>query len=236
MFTCCFTSVHIVGPRGQGVTPPMRWDQRRCRRLTSLCRVAVGLAFTVRVGCLLDLDLCCSCVGRSSPASRRACTPTRRCHTGTRACPRPEDRLPSAAAGLQAIPFYPSARPGMTHRDEQSMRRRAKSSLPTMTRSVCATDDRQAHLVTCRSAARRLPETSNRPVSITGLGLGQPSSGRGGPCGLLHLEVDRNKAVSFLTAAAAASMFYLAGLAAFLVMLHSRRDARGCGVRPAHRG
>jgi len=28
-----------------------------------------------RVGCLLDPDLCCSCVGRSSPASRRAGTP-----------------------------------------------------------------------------------------------------------------------------------------------------------------
>ena len=41
-------------------------------------------------------------------------------------------RLPAArrpaAAGLPAIPFYPSARPGMTHGDEQSMRRRAKNT------------------------------------------------------------------------------------------------------------
>jgi hypothetical protein len=67
-------------------------------------------------------------VGRSSPASRRACTRTRRCHIGTRACPRPEDRLPSAPAGLPAIPFTPAARPGMTHRDGQSMRRRTEST------------------------------------------------------------------------------------------------------------
>src|SRR6266478_5617847 len=44
----------LWGLRGQGVAPPMRWDQRldrpRCRRLISLCRVAAGLAFTVRVG------------------------------------------------------------------------------------------------------------------------------------------------------------------------------------------
>ena len=41
-------------------------------------------------------------------------------------------RLPAArrpaATGLPAIPFYPSARPGMTHRDEQGMRRRAKGA------------------------------------------------------------------------------------------------------------
>jgi hypothetical protein len=58
-------------------------------------------------------------------AARPAVAPaprTRRCHIGTRACPRPEDRLPSAPAGLPAIPFTPSVRPGMTHRDEQSMR------------------------------------------------------------------------------------------------------------------
>jgi hypothetical protein len=45
-------------------------------------------------------------VGRSSPASRRACTPDPALSIGTRACPRPEDRLPSAPAGLSAIPFY----------------------------------------------------------------------------------------------------------------------------------
>jgi len=53
--------------------------------------------------------------GRPGPtqlaaAARPAVAPaprTRRCHTGTRACPRPEDRLPPAPAGLPAIPFYP---------------------------------------------------------------------------------------------------------------------------------
>jgi hypothetical protein len=43
-------------------------------------------------------------------AARPAVAPaprTRRCHISTRACPRPEDRLPSAPAGLPAIPFYP---------------------------------------------------------------------------------------------------------------------------------
>ena len=46
-------------------------------------------------------------------AARPAAAPaprTWRCHIGTRACPRPEDRLPSAPAGLPAIPLPP--RPG----------------------------------------------------------------------------------------------------------------------------
>src|SRR5204862_5385263 len=33
--------------------------------------------------------------------------------------------------------------------------RAAGATSPSLTRSVCATDDQQAHLVTCRSAARR---------------------------------------------------------------------------------
>jgi len=48
-------------------------------------------------------------------AARPAVAPaprTRRCHIGTRACPRPEDRLPSAPAGLPAIPFYPLGQAG----------------------------------------------------------------------------------------------------------------------------
>jgi hypothetical protein len=35
-------------------------------------------------------------------------------------------------------------------------RRAAGATSPSMTRSVCTTDDQQAHLVTCRSAARRV--------------------------------------------------------------------------------
>ena len=69
--------------------------------------------------------------GELAAAARPAVAPaprTRRCHIGTRACPRPEDRLPSAPAGLSAIPFTPAARPGMTHRDGQSMRRLTKST------------------------------------------------------------------------------------------------------------
>jgi hypothetical protein len=73
---------------------------------------------------------------------------TRPCHTGTRASPRlstpaiftrcqqpPEDRLPPATRWPASHPVTPSARPGMTHRDEQSMRRRIKAPIPTM-RSV----------------------------------------------------------------------------------------------------
>ena len=94
-----------------------------------------------RVGRLLAPDLCCSCVGRSSPGSAVAPAPlTRPCHTGTRQargcqrrpfftrCRQPtEDRPPSATRWPAIHPVTPSARPGMTHRDEQSMRRRIKS-------------------------------------------------------------------------------------------------------------
>jgi hypothetical protein len=94
-----------------------------------------------RVGCLLDPDLCCSCVGRSSPGQPSRLPRTRRCHTGTRARPRlstpaifhpmPAAARRPAAAGYRwpaSHPVTPSARPGMTHREEQSMRRRIKST------------------------------------------------------------------------------------------------------------
>jgi hypothetical protein len=68
---------------------------------------------------------------------------TRPCHTGTRARPRlstpaifhpmPTAARRPAAAGYRwpaSHPVTPSARPGMTHREEQSMRRRIKSILP----------------------------------------------------------------------------------------------------------
>ena len=81
-----------------------------------------------RVGCLLDPDLCCSCVGRSSPASRRACTPDPGPVTLARAPP--AARCPEAVGTRcpAGHPFTPSARLGMTHRDGQSMRRRTKST------------------------------------------------------------------------------------------------------------
>ena len=66
---------------------------------------------------------------------------TRPCHTGTRARPRlstpaifhpmPTAARRPAAAGYRwpaSHPVTPSARPGMTHREEQSMRRRIKST------------------------------------------------------------------------------------------------------------
>jgi hypothetical protein len=72
--------------------------------------------------------LCWSCVGRSSPASRRACTPDPALsHRHARL---PAARRPAAVGTLWPAdhPVYPSARPGITHRDKQSMRRRTKST------------------------------------------------------------------------------------------------------------
>src|SRR6266478_1246056 len=94
-------------------------------------QVCRGMPFCTcypRVGCLLDPDLCCSCVGHSSPASRRACTPDPALshrHARLLAARRP------AAVGTRwstGHPVTPAARPGMTHRDEQSMRRRTEST------------------------------------------------------------------------------------------------------------
>src|SRR6266705_5728246 len=65
----------------------------------------------VRVIRVLDASWTRTCVALVlATAARPAVAPaprTRRCHVGTRACPQPEDRLPSAPAGLPAIPFYP---------------------------------------------------------------------------------------------------------------------------------
>ena len=95
-----------------------------------------------RVGRLPDPDLCCSCVGRRSPgqpsrlppgpgAVTPAREPARGCQRRPFFTPSPAAaRRPAAArlpASLPAIPL-PPARPGMTHRDGQSMRRRIKST------------------------------------------------------------------------------------------------------------
>jgi hypothetical protein len=73
-------------------------------------------------------------------------------------------------------------------------------------------------------------ETSNRPVSVTGPALANllPAAVVPAACGASWWIGSR--AASFLTAGVAASAFYLAGLAAFLIMMHSRRDARGPGA------
>ena len=93
-----------------------------------------------RVGRLLDPDLCCSCVGRSSPVSRRACTPDPALsHRHARPpaavnaghfSPDADSRPKTGSAATRGLPAsrYPPARPGMTHRDGQSMRRRIKST------------------------------------------------------------------------------------------------------------
>jgi hypothetical protein len=73
-------------------------------------------------------------------------------------------------------------------------------------------------------------ETSNRPVSITGLALANLLPAAVVPAACCASWWIGNRAASFLTAGAAASVFYLAGLASFLVTLHSRRDARDAGV------
>jgi hypothetical protein len=102
--------------------------------LTPVPRCAGECRF-VRVARVLDASWTRTCVAlvlvAAAPVSRRACTRTRPRHAGTRASPRlpapaishpmpAVARLP-AAAGLPAIPLPPSPRPGMTHRDEQSM-------------------------------------------------------------------------------------------------------------------
>jgi hypothetical protein len=66
-------------------------------------------------------------VGRSSPAGRRACTPGPGA-LGTRAARDPKTGCRRLLAGPPAIPLPPAPRPGMTHRDRQSMRRWTKST------------------------------------------------------------------------------------------------------------
>jgi hypothetical protein len=76
-----------------------------------------------RVGCLLDPDLCCSCVGRSSPASRRVGTPDPALshrHARLPAARRPAAVGTRRSVGHPVLP--PRSGRGMTHRDEQSMR------------------------------------------------------------------------------------------------------------------
>ena len=99
----------------------------------------------VRVARVLDASWTRTCVAlvlaAAAPVSRRACpgpgavTPAREPARGcqrrpffTRCRQPPEDRLPPATRWPASHPVTPSARPGMTHREEQSMRRRIKST------------------------------------------------------------------------------------------------------------
>jgi hypothetical protein len=70
--------------------------------------------FHLAVGRLLDPDLCCFCVGRSSPASRRACTPNPALSHGHARRPRlstpPIFHPMTTAARRPAAAGYPLAR------------------------------------------------------------------------------------------------------------------------------
>ena len=82
------------GPHGY-TTPEIDLDLRVGGGYRFTMQPPDGDRFHLAVGRLLDPDLCCFCVGRSSPASRRACTPDPApAHRHAR--PRPEDRLPPA--------------------------------------------------------------------------------------------------------------------------------------------
>jgi hypothetical protein len=116
-------------------------------------------------------------------AARSAVAPaprTRPCHTGTRARPRlstpaifhpmPTAARRPAAAGYRwpaSHPVTPTARPGMTHREEQSMRRRIKS---TPAESVL--DERQlqapcaARVSAVRYAAEACSEIAGRQPAV----------------------------------------------------------------------
>jgi hypothetical protein len=80
--------------------------------------------------------------------------------------------------------------------------------------------------VTLASGAHR--ETSSRPVSIVGMAMTNLLPAVVVPAACSTSWWISDKSVGFLTAGACASVFYLAGLAAFIVILHARR-----GVRPS---
>jgi len=73
-------------------------------------------------------------------------------------------------------------------------------------------------------------ETTNMPVSITGLALANLLPAAVVPAACCVSWWITNKAAAFLTAGAAASVLYVAGLAAFVAILHSRRNMRGQGA------
>lgn len=82
--------------------------------------------------------------------------------------------------------------------------------------------------VALTSGAHR--ETSSRPVSIVGLAMMNllPAVVVPAACGACWWIGD--KAACFLAAGVCASLFYLAGLAAFIVIMASRRQARRSGA------
>lgn len=80
--------------------------------------------------------------------------------------------------------------------------------------------------VTLASGAHR--ETSSRPVSIVGMAMANLLPAVVVPAACIASWWISDKPACFLTAGACASVFYLAGLALFIVIFHASR-----GVRPA---
>jgi hypothetical protein len=95
--------------------------------------------------------------------------------------------------------------------------------------------------VTLASGAHR--ETSSRPVSIVGMAMANLLPAVVVPAASATSWWISDKPACFLTAGACTSVFYLAGLAAFIVILHanrgvrpSRHRAHQAGSDGAHRG
>jgi hypothetical protein len=81
--------------------------------------------------------------------------------------------------------------------------------------------------VTLGSGAHR--ETSSRPASIVGMAMANLLPAVVVPAACTTSWWITDKTACFLTAGACTSVFYLAGLAAFIVILHANR-----GVRPSN--
>jgi hypothetical protein len=161
---------------------PVRSLRQQFSRCADVCRVMPFRPCYPRVGPLPDPDLCCSCVGRSSPGQPSRLRPgpsaaARGPKTGRR-------RPPTWSA---SHPATPAARPGMTHRDERNVRRRIKlPSLPNTHRlSVassagrCGTERRV--LGGAQPRERRAGHHATRPKCSGHLaGSGRPGRGRRG--------------------------------------------------------
>ena len=86
---------------------PVRSLRQQFSRCANVCRVMPFRPCYPRVDPLPDPDLCCSCVGRSSPRSAVAPAPR-----AQRACPRPEDRPPPATPLVSHPSSYPCGQAG----------------------------------------------------------------------------------------------------------------------------
>jgi hypothetical protein len=103
---------------------PVRSLRQQFSRCANVCRVMPFRPCYPCVGPLPDPDLCCSCVGRSSPGQLSRLRPG----PGVPACgPKTGRRRPPTWSATH--PATPAARPGMTHRDERNVRRWIKSPI-----------------------------------------------------------------------------------------------------------